>query len=132
MIPRIKRYITQTRHRFNQILKMKVCMSFYCIIYLHNFAKNICTICLDLQINVLSFKFWHSRVYKSYCSFVLPSDLRASLLWMLSTLLMSCFVRWSIWRKKYFKNHLWGGCEGGNIISTSQSEKRHIFNKLSN
>ena len=35
-------------------------MSFYCILYLRNFATNFLHFCLDLEINALLIKYWHS------------------------------------------------------------------------
>ena len=56
-------------------------LCFYCILYLSNFAINLYTICLDLQINVLLIKFWHSPKIIVCLSFHLI--LKVNFLWML-------------------------------------------------
>ena len=68
MIPRTTRYNNMSKASLKSNPKNKS-ISKYSILYLRNFATNLNTILL-----------------RGFCSFVLPSDFKALLLWMLSSL----------------------------------------------
>ena len=70
-----------------------VSISLNSILYLCNFATNILTICLYLNIYILLSQFWHSTSINVRLSY----RFRASLLWMLSSL-FAIYFTWS----KYF------------------------------
>ena len=81
-------------------------MSFYCFLYLYAFLKPIyVTIYLDLQLNGLLIKF-ELRV-----SLILTFDLRASFLWMLTSLLnyKSCFQKTRICARAWIEGKGWVG-----------------------
>ena len=74
---------------------MKYCPCTVSIIYA-NLQQMFVEFCLDLHIKVLFLNFWQVlKLHKSYCSFVLPSYIRASLLWMLSSLLIQMPWGWT-------------------------------------